>query len=311
MSLPDKVAAKTQCSMTRTEYHTTKVEAGMRLDSFLLIRLPDASKGGIRGLLAAGECLVDGVPQTAGYRLGEGQCIHLLRDTIASIPPEDRPLRILYEDEILLAIDKDAGMLTHPTSHERTGTVANALRHLFLKRGWEQMRPHFLHRLDRQTSGVLLIAKQLERHAPAGRLFESRLVRKSYYAIAGGVPQWEEIQVQIPIGRVAGRKPQWQSLADGLPSETRLILERNRGSCSLLRAEPVTGRTNQIRIHCAAIGFPILGDAAYGGQEADRLYLHAWRLVVPEAGRGKPITITSELPLCFGGIAYKANDVTR
>lgn len=193
---------------------------------------------------------------------------------ISFVVAEQIPLPILFEDDELMAIDKPSGMLVHPTTHVRTGTVANALRGM----GYPDAR--ILHRIDRLTSGVLLVAKSLPPRSPLARMFADRTVEKRYLAVVAGSVDWEERVVDFPIGRDPERFPQWDVLASGAAAETRLrVLDRCDGR-TLLEANPVTGRTNQIRIHCAALGLPVCGDPIFDGPAAPRLLLHAWTLTL-------------------------------
>lgn len=211
---------------------------------------------------------------------------------ITEIWPEEIALEILYEDAELLAVNKPSGMLVHPTSRERTGTAGNAL----LGMGHGDVR--FLHRLDRGTSGVLLAAKTLQRGSPLAKLFEARAVEKRYVAVLTGQVDWDERVVTLPIGRAAGRRPPWNVLEGGAAAETRLRVLARTADGVVVEALPVTGRTNQIRIHCAATGNPIAGDTAYGAAAAPRLLLHAWKLAFPGLD-GEMRRITAPVPAEF------------
>jgi 23S rRNA pseudouridine1911/1915/1917 synthase len=273
-----------------------QVETPARLEIFLRQCLPNASRESLRRVLAAGACRVDGVVRPTGFRLTVGALVELDADArVSEVIPQTIPLEILYEDDDLLAIHKPAGMLVHPTTHERTGTVGNALRGA----GYGDI--HLLHRLDRATSGVLLAAKRLAAHSPLASMFAAREVEKRYLAVVAGPVGWEECVISHPIGRDPARKPQWGVQADGAPAETRLRLLRRDGGVALLEAVPVTGRTNQIRIHCAAEGHPLLGDTVYGGPPAARLFLHAWSLEIPMLDGGR-LRIVAPAPAEFPGL---------
>ena len=290
MTLTAEAAAKIQCNTAEGQVRIWRVETPCRLELFLLDCLPNASRESIRRALAAGACEVDSVVRPMGFRLTAGAVVCLDPGArITEVCPESIPLSILYEDGDLIAINKPSGMLVHPTGRERTGTVANALR------GMGHLTAHFLHRLDRDTSGVLLAAKSLPRHSPLARLFASREVEKRYLAVCAEPVPWEEKVLTFPIGRDPERRPQWNVLATGAAAETRLRVLSRQESTVLLEAEPVTGRTNQIRIHCAAAGHPLLGDTVYGGPSARRLMLHAWTLTLPELPGGA-LTITAPSP---------------
>jgi len=279
MALPVDSAAKIQCNTAEAPARIWRVESAGRLEVFLQECMPDASRESIRRALAAGACRVDGEVRRLGFRLTTGAAVVLDEGfRLTEVRPEAIALEVLYQDDELVAVNKPAGMLAHPTSRERMGTVANALR------GMGFLSAHILHRLDRDTSGVLLAAKSLPRHSPLAKLFGERKVEKRYLAVVAGPVGWEETAVNLPIGRDPNRRPPWDVSLDGAPSQTRLrVLERGEAGV-LLEAEPVTGRTNQIRIHLAALGMPICGDRAYGGRPAGRLMLHASTLLVPGKG---------------------------
>jgi 23S rRNA pseudouridine1911/1915/1917 synthase len=263
------------------------------LERFLLACLPNASRESLRRALAAGACQVDSVVRPFGFRVVPGA--HVTLDSSARITevcPERMPLDVLYEDDELIAIDKPSGMLAHPTGRERSGTVANALR------GLGHLSAHILHRLDRDTSGVLLAAKCLPRHSPLATMFALREVKKRYLAVVAAPVAWDERVLTFPIGREPGQRPQWNLMDTGAPAETRLRVLSRCGSTVLLEAEPVTGRTNQIRIHCAAMGHPVIGDRVYGGPAAARLLLHAWSLEIP-VRQIERLVITAPPPVEF------------
>ena len=267
------------------------METPARLEIFLQTCLPDASRQSLRRVLAAGSCRVDGVARPWGYRLTAGAVVALdLEARISEVIPEAIPVEILYEDDELIAVNKPPGMLVHPTSRVRTGTMGNALR------GAGYRDVHFLHRLDRETSGVLVAAKQLHRGSPLVRMFPGREVAKRYLAMTAVPVPWEEKTVDLPIGRDPARMPQWNVSDGGAVSETRFRLLRRTGAGDLLEAVPLTGRTNQIRIHCAAIGHPLRGDTSYGGPPADRLYLHAWTLEIPTPEGGRRLIVAPVPP---------------
>jgi 23S rRNA pseudouridine1911/1915/1917 synthase len=266
-----------------TAWREFEGRAGQRIDEFLFAALPEVSRHGIRRLIAHGLVTVDGAARTAGNRLCAGERVRVPeRLDRFSVAGEDLGLTVLFEDESIIAIDKPSGMLAHPTSQERTGTAVNALMGRL-----SGARPHLLHRLDRGTSGVLVAAKTDEAARELGALFETRQIDKRYLAIVASEPAWEQADVDTPIERYSdGRAPKWNTGENGAEALTRLTKLRGR----LIQAEPWTGRTNQIRIHCASIGLPIVGDTAYGGPPAERLFLHALELEF-RSGRYEGLTI--------------------
>jgi 23S rRNA pseudouridine1911/1915/1917 synthase len=276
--------AITQC-ITPTPVSFTVADSASLLD-FLLAAFPELSRTSARRLPAAGLAIVDGQPRTAGYKLFPGQIVTV--HPPASLPqlaPEPIPLDIVHEDGALLAIHKPHGMLVHPTARERSGTAANALRYHLFSQGLPHARPHFLHRLDRLTSGLLLAAKALPPRSPLARLFENRRVQKVYYAVVEGRPAQQEFRLESPVQRDPSKRPHWRAASPGargaLSAETHCRLLAAGARFSLLEVRPITGRTNQIRIHLSAAGIPLRGDTAYGAAPAPRLYLHSFSLQFP------------------------------
>ncbi len=256
---------------------------------FLFAALPSFSRFALRQAAADGACRVDGEVVPASYRLREGQVVEFTLEPEAqrTILAEELPLVILYEDEAIIGLNKAPGMLVHPTSRERSGTVANAL--LGHWRG-ENRRPTFPHRLDRETSGVLLVAKDAQAATSLSIQFEQRRVKKEYVALVTGAVM-EAREIDAPIGRVGGEEPPWQVRSEGRASLSRLRPLGLQGDRTLVQLEPVTGRTNQLRIHCAWIGHPIVGDRLYGRSEEGRLWLHARRLTFAHPRGGHSMTL--------------------
>jgi len=259
--------------------------AGVRLDQFLASELVALSRMRIANLLAAGACLVNKQEARPGYYLRPADLIEI---TIAggpptSMDPEAIPLEIVYEDSHLLVVVKPSGMLVHPTRNVKRGTLANALAyHLNFKSEISEIksvvRPGIVHRLDRDTSGLMVIAKTQRALSILSRHFNRRLVRKRYIAVVEGRISADEGAICAPIGRDPDHKPHWRVMDDGKAAETRFRVLERRGDITVVELEPVTGRTNQLRIHCAWAGHAILGDRLYSSAAAERLCLHASEL---------------------------------
>jgi 23S rRNA pseudouridine1911/1915/1917 synthase len=263
---------------------------------FLFRHLPAFSRFALLQAAAAGACRVDGETVAASYRLKAGQVVEFSLDPEPqrTILAETLPLEILYEDDSLVALNKPSGMLVHPTSRERQGTVANALLGYWLG---ENRRPTFPHRLDRDTSGVLLVAKDAAAATSLALQFEHREVHKEYVALLAGQVT-EPREIDAPIGRVGGEEPPWQIRAEGRPSLSRVRPLTVGAGATLAALEPVTGRTNQLRIHCASIGHPICGDRLYGGPAAPRLCLHAREIRFRHPASGREMCIATA-PMYF------------
>jgi 23S rRNA pseudouridine1911/1915/1917 synthase len=224
--------------------------------------------------------------------------------------PEPAPLEIAYEDEHLLVVVKPAGVLVHPTLGVKRGTLANALAyHLNRERIDEGaadsnstsvmesfVRPGIVHRLDRETSGLLAVAKTQRALSRLSQHFQRRLVEKRYVAVVGRVVADGELTIDAPIGRDESARPPWRVAEDGKRAETRLRVTARGARRTLVELEPVTGRTNQLRIHCAHAGHAIIGDAPYGGEPHARLCLHASRLAFRHPATNEPVEFVSDAP---------------
>jgi len=256
--------------------HHFIVASPTSVKKFLFANLLTYSRFALRNAAANGACHVDGVVRPASYKLKAGQTVEfeLEPEVQRTILAQSIPLEILFEDDSIIALDKPSGMLVHPTSRERLGTMANAL--LSHWQG-QNRRPTFPHRLDRDTSGVLLVAKDAPAAASLAQQFEHRQVHKEYLALVDGRLDSAR-EISAPIGRVGGEAPPWQVRPEGRTAFSKVFPLEARGDQTLVQLEPVTGRTNQLRIHMASIGHPIVGDRIYGGSPAERLCLHAYRI---------------------------------
>jgi 23S rRNA pseudouridine1911/1915/1917 synthase len=278
--------------------------AGQRLDEFLADRIPWASRMRIRSAIHDGNCTVDGATTHRGRRLRGGEEIAIALNDAApsSMQPEYIHLTILHEDDDIIVVDKPSGMLVHPTLGVKSGTLCNALAFHFNSNqspGGEPVRvirPGLVHRLDRATSGLMVVTKNQRSLGILSRHFHHRLVSKRYLALVSGDVSEEPEAITAPIGRVEEGPPFWRVTESGRPAETRLRRLGTYNNKSLVELEPVTGRTNQLRIHCAYINRPIVGDAIYGGEEFERLCLHAVKLGFNHPSGGGWMEFQSPLP---------------
>jgi 23S rRNA pseudouridine1911/1915/1917 synthase len=279
--------------------------SGLRLDEFLAPRLPRLSRVGIANLLARGRCSLNGGEARAGLRLAAGDVVEVAfgGGSPNAMTPEAMPLEVLFEDEHLIVVVKPAGLLIHPSRGVKSGTLANALTHHFnqhLKHSAagdpQFIRPGIVHRLDRDTSGLLIAAKTQAALSRLSQHFQRRLVLKRYLAVLCGRVSSEELTINAPIGRDEEARPHWRVLEGGKPAETRLRVIERRAGRTLAELEPMTGRTNQLRIHCAHVGHSIIGDRLHGGEPHPRLCLHASRLAFRHPATNEALEFTSPLP---------------
>ena len=295
--------------MQRVEIIVERSMSKIRLEDFLFEQFPGLSRMYLRRVVKDEQCEVNGRLENVGYRLRGGDFLEVELDLTRenSMRPEDVPLEIVYEDKHLIVVNKPAGMLVHPTNRDKNGTLLNALVfHLNARSvppasaggrissagnvdfisgaappahasGTDFIRPGLVHRLDKQTSGLIVIAKSVRTHRSLARQFQKKYVEKKYLALVDGLVEMDEGTIDAAIGRFADQK-RWDVKSDGKQAETRFRVLDRRADSTLLELEPVTGRTNQLRIHCASIGHPIVGDKSRGGRSYARLCLHAWQL---------------------------------
>jgi 23S rRNA pseudouridine1911/1915/1917 synthase len=240
---------------------------------------------------------VNGIPRHADYRVQIGDVITVpLDEEEPAYPAEDSPVSVLYEDEHILAVDKPAGMLIHPSRATMTGTLANRVLGYYRRTG-QSCAFHPVTRLDRDTFGIVLLAKNAHIHALLNQLHTEGALRKTYHALVFGGPKTDRGVIDAPIAR--RELPSLLRFVgpEGKPSVTRYqVLQRLEGE-TLLALQPVTGRTHQLRVHCAYMGFPILGDPQYGTPDLNRAgqALCAKSLDFLHPITGKPMHLESQL----------------
>ncbi len=266
----------------------------------MLDRFRSLSKMYLRETVKTENCEVNGRLENRGYRLRTHDFVEVEVDIARedSMKPQDIPFEIIFEDEEFLVVNKPSGMLVHPTHWEKNGTLLNALAY-HLNSGSEGrekfIRPGLIHRLDKDTSGLLVIAKTPRAHAILCDHFQRKLVEKRYAALVEGIVKDDAGTIDAPVGRFAELKL-WNIKEDGKTAETRFRVIARNADTTLLELEPVTGRTNQLRIHCAHIGHPIVGDPKYGGREFSRLCLHAWKLKFWHPNGNRKLEFETQLP---------------
>ncbi len=277
-------------------------ESGGRLDVFLSQRCPELSRSRIQALIAEGHVTMDGAPAKSAARLRHGQTVSLFVPPPAATALEPQPMElvIVHEDEDLLVVDKPAGLVTHPAPGHPDQTLANAtLAHCpDLKGVGGELRPGLVHRLDKDTSGLIVIAKNDNAHAGLSAQFEERTVSKEYLAVVAGCPEPERAVIDAPIGRHPRDRKRMAVVSTGRPSVTEYRVARRLRGYSLLDVHPRTGRTHQIRVHMASIGHPVAADVIYGraAPGLDRHFLHARRLAFDHPRTGERLELECGLP---------------
>jgi 23S rRNA pseudouridine1911/1915/1917 synthase len=294
--------------------------AGRRLDKYLRARFPRLSRTVIQRLIKQGAVTVNAAPTKASYEPDAGDIVELLIPPPEPVEliPEAMALRILYEDPYLLAIDKQAGIICHPAKGSQTGTLANGLAYYAetLSRGGDRFRPGIVHRLDKNTTGVMVVAKTDEAHWRLALQFERRSVTKTYVGVVEGQLQLDADVVEAAIAAHPRVRDRYlvpgARMRSSLRKEavTRYEVVRRFARQSLVRLYPKTGRTHQLRVHMSYIGHPFVGDSFYGGHDVSersllgrgsdepvmgRQALHAWKIKFVHPISERPLEIEAPL----------------
>ncbi len=297
---------------SRHDLNVSAEEAGIRIDRYLTSVLAGQSRSQIQRLIKDGKVTVGGqaVPANRVVRAGDVIAVEIPEPTGAAPQPEDLDLDIVYQDSDLVVVNKPAGMVVHPAAGHAQGTLVNALLHEVtdLSGIGGELRPGIVHRLDRGTSGLMVIAKNDRAHTELARQFHDREVEKEYVALVWGVVQAGR-RIDLPIGRdPADRKRMSARARRARSAATRVTAALQMPGVSLIHVAIATGRTHQIRVHLSEIGHPIVGDSVYGGLRRrvpgdlrpllalDRPFLHAGRLVFHHPADGRKMEFEAPLP---------------
>jgi len=286
-------------SMTKV-YSFIVDESGVRLDKFVGDRCLELSRTHAQKLIGGGCITVNGQAAKASLKLSAGDEV---RVTIPPAPPsplsaEEIPLSIIYEDDDLLVVDKPAGLTVHPAPGHPSHTLVNAIlsHYPHLADISDSLRPGIVHRLDKDTSGVMLVAKNVMAQANLAEQFRARSIAKAYLVLVRGKLTPERGIIEAAIGRDPRNRQRMAVVSRGREARTEYRVVKYIGGDSLLEVTPETGRTHQIRVHLAAIGYPVVGDPVYGVKSPSRQFLHACRLGFSLPSTGEYVEFESELP---------------
>ncbi|MCY2954285.1 MAG: RluA family pseudouridine synthase [Planctomycetota bacterium] len=317
--LPDAAEDESEGDVKHFRFRVSK-NLTRRVDQYLTDRVSHLSRAAVQRLIDEGMVKVNGRVIKASYHPRAGDIVQMVAppQPVTELVPEPIPLDIIYEDELFLALNKQAGLIVHPARGRWTGTLVNGLAYYGQK--WSTVngawRPGILHRLDRNTTGVMLVAKSDEAHWRLARQFENRTIQKTYLAVVHGVPPLLADVIDMPIGRdryvrekQAVRKVEHGGRQAITKYEVLDIFEQavtagqGSGRFALLQLSPKTGRTHQLRVHLSTRGYPIVGDTVYGGRvfeagafRLERQALHAYEITFVHPGTFQQMTLQAPLP---------------
>ncbi|MDQ5838911.1 MAG: RluA family pseudouridine synthase [Acidobacteriota bacterium] len=296
-------------------FEVSETDAGARLDALLAARFASVSRTALKRAIEDGDVLVGGRASKPSHKLkaGERVEVELPAPPTTELTPEDLPLDIVYEDDDVVVVNKPAGMVVHPAAGVRSGTLANALAFHFkqLSERAGALRPGIVHRLDRDTSGLVVVAKTAQAHENLSEQFRARTVFKSYVALVHGVVREEKGRVEQPLARDPRKRTRMAVARGGRAALSLWRVRRRFARFTLLDVEIKTGRTHQIRVHLAWMKHPVVGDETYGGGRdktltdpslrariaaLGRQFLHAERLGFHQPRTGLWLSFTAPLP---------------
>ena len=301
--------------MDHVEFIVSPDDANQRLDRFLAAQLPDMSRTRVQSLVDEGRVQVDGAAVKPSYRVEEGSVVsvEIPPPPSAAVEAEAISLDVLYEDEDVAVINKPAGMIIHPGAGAETGTMVAALLHHFggmagLSNVGGPQRPGIVHRLDKGTSGAVVIAKTDAAHKHLVDEFRDRTVEKTYISLLHGRIKGEAGTIDLPVARDLRRRSRMTARRrEGREARTDWRARFRLGAFTFIEADLHTGRTHQIRVHFSALGCPVVGDTLYGAprqervrgellQPLDRNFLHAARLAFIHPTTGKKVKVRAPIP---------------
>jgi 23S rRNA pseudouridine1911/1915/1917 synthase len=286
----------------------------LRLDRYVTDELQSLSRVYVQGLIDGGSVLVDGIPRRSSFKLTPGEVVTVTVPPVEEIhlEPEDIPIQIVFEDEDMIVLDKPAGLVVHPAPGHPRGTLVNALLHHAPQISIAgSNRPGIVHRLDKDTSGLMVVAKTDTAHRSLLEQWANRSVRKGYQALVAGILEDNEATIDAPIGRDPLQRQRMAAHAKGKPAVTHFTTRERLATTTFVDVEIETGRTHQIRVHFAFIGHPVVGDAIYGHDRAtsarrnepwlNRHFLHAHLLEI-RLMDGRAMLFESSLPTALAAV---------
>jgi 23S rRNA pseudouridine1911/1915/1917 synthase len=313
LSMPEK-AATAKNSAQRVRFTVPAEQAGVRLDRFLASKLPEMSRTHIQSLMDEGRVLVDGHAMKPSYRVETGATVvvEIPAPPVPGVAAEEIPLEIIYEDDDVAVVNKPAGMIVHPGAGADAGTMVAALLNRYGAGGLSTiggpLRPGIVHRLDKETSGALLIARNDTAHLRLVGEFRDREVQKTYLALLHGRVKGESGRVELPVARDLHRRSRMTARRrEGREARTDWRVRLRMDAFTLIEADLHTGRTHQIRVHFSALGYPVVGDALYGAPRQERIasqllpplgrnFLHAARIAFAHPRTGKRLEFRAPMP---------------
>jgi 23S rRNA pseudouridine1911/1915/1917 synthase len=291
--------------MERITYRVEEDHHGTRLDRFVSDRTPDQSRAVVQRAIREGAATINGAPCLQPSRkLRAGECVEFALPEVAVLVPRPAPAPVLYEDEAIVVVDKPSGLVVHPGAGSHEATLVEALLcDRELAPSDDPARPGVVHRLDKDTSGVIVLAKTAASLSAMQQQFADRSVTKLYVAVVEGVLAEEEGLIDAPVGRDP-RSPRRMDVSDnGRPAQTLFDVLQRDETMTLLAVRPITGRTHQVRVHFRYIDHPVVGDELYG-RAAERLLLHAWRLRFTHPVDGRDCRFEATVPAAFPSFDY-------
>jgi 23S rRNA pseudouridine1911/1915/1917 synthase len=311
--MPEK-AATAKNSAERVRFTVPAEQAGVRLDRFLASQLPEMSRTHIQSLMDEGRVLVDGHAMKPSYRVETGAIVvvEIPAPPVPGVAAEEIPLEIMYEDDDIAVVNKPAGMIVHPGAGAYAGTLVAALLNRYGADGLSTiggpLRPGIVHRLDKETSGALVIARNDTSHLKLVEEFRDREVQKTYLALLHGRVKGESGRVELPVARDLHRRSRMTARRrEGREARTDWRVRLRLDAFTLIEADLHTGRTHQIRVHFSALGYPVVGDALYGAPRQERIasqllaplgrnFLHATRIAFTHPRAGKRVEFRASMP---------------